>query len=90
MESCRDGGADNKKITFIFQNEPFFTINRKPGISFQKSGKVREKSGNSILEEKWEPCVNSTTKVLLNIKVHFPFINGKCTLILRSCESRSS
>ena len=30
---CRGGGADNKKITFIFQTEPFLLLNRIPVCS---------------------------------------------------------
>ena len=42
---CRGGGADNKKITFIFQNEPFLLLTGYLEFHLkvrESQGKVRE------------------------------------------------
>ena len=54
---CRGGGADNKKISFIFQNEPFLLSAGYLEFHFRsqgKSGKSQgipswKKSGNPVL-----------------------------------------
>ena len=39
---CRGGGVENKKIAFIFQNEPFLLLTGYLEFHFRSQGKVRE------------------------------------------------
>ena len=56
----RGGGADNKKITFIFQNEPFLLLTGYLEFHFRsqgKSGKSQgipswKKSGNPVMSNR--------------------------------------
>ena len=41
----RDGGADNKKITFIFQNEPFLLLTGYLEFHFRSQGKSAKSQG---------------------------------------------
>ena len=51
---CRGGGADNKKITFIFQNEPFLLLTGYLEFHFSSQGKSWKSQG--ILS--WKKCGN--------------------------------
>ena len=42
---CRGGGADNKKITFIFQNEPFLLLTGYLEFHFRSQGKSGKSQG---------------------------------------------
>ena len=42
---CRGGGANNKKITFIFQNEPFLLLTGYLEFHFRSQGKSGKSQG---------------------------------------------
>ena len=42
---CRGGGADNKKMTFIFQNEPFLLLTGYLEFHFRSQGKSGKSQG---------------------------------------------
>ena len=42
---CRGGGAENKKITFIFQNEPFLLLTGYLEFHFRSQGKSGKNQG---------------------------------------------
>ena len=55
---CRGGGADNKKITFIFQNEPFLLLTGYLEFHFRSQGN----SGKSQGIPSWKKSGNPVEK----------------------------
>ena len=68
LSQCRGGGVDNKKITFIFRNEPFLLLTGYLEFHFRSQGKVREfhlgrKVGTLIKVKGHGPHANADKKI---------------------------
>ena len=67
---CRGGGTDNKKITFIFQNEPFLLLTGYLEFHFRSQGK----SGKSQGIPSWKKSGNPDTILTLLFYLHYFYI----------------
>ena len=58
---CRGGRADNKKITFIFQNEPFLLLTGYLEFHFRSQGKSGKSQGIPSLKKSGNPVSGCRT-----------------------------
>ena len=67
---CRGGGADNKKITFIFQNEPFLLLTEYLEFHFRSQGKSGKSQGIPSWKKSGNPdiCVSGSERVNMDLK----------------------